>query len=110
MDSSLALVSSTIVVEPRSNAMRTVTIDELDTMSDDEFYVFVDSAGGMTLETSGGQRDEMMAAHKEWVETLDSDIRDGVDWETATRSDWDLYAELRINGVGFQRAPAFAMA
>lgn len=110
MDSSLAILSPTIVSNARENEMRTVTIDELDGMSDDEFYVFVGRARGIVLEVSTEQRDLMVTAHGDWVETLNEELREDVDWDTATHSNWDLYAELRINGAEFQRARSLALA
>jgi hypothetical protein len=87
-----------------------LTINELDAMADEEFYVFIDRARGVVLEVDEGQRDEMIRSHEAWVETLDEDLRDGIDWTVATRSDWDLYAELRMNGIQFERVSQPEMA
>ncbi len=80
-----------------------LSINELDALADEEFYPFLDRARGVVLEVPEVQRDEMVKAHRAWVDTLDEDLRDGVDWTVETRSDWDLYAELRMNGVDFER-------
>ncbi|MNU37774.1 hypothetical protein D3C71_264320 [compost metagenome] len=90
--------------------MATFTINELDAMADDELYVFIDRARGIVLEVDEEQRDEMVRSHQAWVETLDEDLRDGIDWTVETRSDWDLYAELRVNGVEFERVSQPEMA
>jgi hypothetical protein len=87
-----------------------LTINELDAMADENFYVFIDRARGVVLEVDEEQRDEMIRSHEAWVETLDEDLRDGVDWTVETRSDWDLYAELRMNGVEFERVSQPEMA
>jgi hypothetical protein len=34
---------------------------------------------------------------------MGEDERESADWNTATHSHWDLYAELRMNGVDFDR-------
>lgn len=86
------------------------TINELDAMADENFYVFIDRARGIVLDVSDEQRDEMVRSHQAWVETLDEDLRDGIDWTVETRSDWDLYAELRMNGVEFERVSQAEMA
>jgi hypothetical protein len=83
--------------------MTRFSINELDAMADEEFYVFLDRARGVVLDVSEEQHDEMVRSHTEWVETLEDDLRDGIDWTVETRSDWDLYAELRMNGVEFER-------
>jgi hypothetical protein len=83
--------------------MTTFTINELDAMADEEFYVFLERARGVVLDVTEEQRNEMVRSHTEWVETLEDDLRDGIDWTVETRSDWDLYAELRMNGVEFER-------
>lgn len=87
-----------------------LTINELDAMADDELYVFIDQTRGIVLEVNEEQRDEMIRTHQAWVETLEEDLRDGVDWTVETRSDWDLYAELRVNGVEFERVSQPEMA
>lgn len=90
--------------------MATFTINELDAMADDELYVFIDRARGIVLDVDEEQRDEMVRSHQAWVETLEEDLRDGIDWTVETRSDWDLYAELRVNGVEFERVSQPEMA
>lgn len=90
--------------------MATFTVNELDAMADDELYVFIDRARGIVLDVDEEQRDEMIRSHQAWVETLDEDLRDGIDWTVETRSDWDLYAELRVNGVEFERVSQPEMA
>lgn len=87
-----------------------LTINELDAMADDELYVFIDQTRGIVLEVNEEQRDEMIRTHQAWVETLEEDLRDGIDWTVETRSDWDLYAELRVNGVEFERVSQTEMA
>lgn len=87
-----------------------LTINELDAMADDDLYVFIDRARGIVLEVDEEQRDEMVRSHQAWVETLGEDLRDGIDWTVETRSDWDLYAELRVNGVEFERVSQPEMA
>lgn len=90
--------------------MPIVTIEELDSMPDDDFYVFVDRARAVVLEASDAQRQEMVSSHEAWVETLEGDLREGIDWSTETRSEWDLYAELRMNGIEFGRVPRSELA
>lgn len=90
--------------------MATFTINELDAMTDDELYGFIDRARGIVLDVDEEQREEMVRSHQAWVETLDEDLCDGVDWTVETRSDWDLYAELRVNGVEFERVSQPEMA
>jgi KaiC/GvpD/RAD55 family RecA-like ATPase len=80
-----------------------LTINELDAMTDEDFHVFLDRGRAIVLDASEEQRGEMVNSHEAWVETLDEDLRDGIDWTVETRSDWDLYAELRMNGVEFAR-------
>lgn len=87
-----------------------LTINELDAMADDELYVFIDSGRGIVLEVDEEQREEMVRSHQAWVETLEEDLRDGIDWTVETRSDWDLYVELRVNGVEFERVSQPEMA
>lgn len=89
--------------------MRTMTIEQLDEMNDDEFAAFVEKARP-ALYAEEEQRTLMVDAHKRWVATLDDDIRDGVDWNTISHSNWDLYAELRMNGVEFERSASMAMS
>lgn len=86
-------------------------INQLDMLSDASFYDVVENGRCISLATTEEQRDAMIISHEAWSATLDEDIREGVDWETTARSDWDLYADLRMNGVGFERvgAPAPAM-
>ncbi|NTF17705.1 hypothetical protein G6L37_04780 [Agrobacterium rubi] len=86
--------------------MHHINIRELDSMTDDEFYDFVQNGRGVVLDVSPEERAEMVAVHEAWTPTLNEDTRDEIDWSTATRSGWDLYAELRMNGVDFERVDA----
>lgn len=90
--------------------MHHVSIKELDSMDDDSFYDFVQTGRGIVLDASTDERSEMVVAHEAWTPTLEEDIREGVDWETGTRSNWDLYSELRMNGVCFERVGELAPA
>ena len=91
-------------------ATRSFTTDDLDSMTDEELVDVVENGRGIRLQTASEQRDAMVSAHEAWVPSLDDDLRDGIDWETATRSNWDLYAELRMNGVDFERIGDLAAA
>lgn len=86
------------------------TMQEFDDMTDEDFADFVYSRGRPGFSVSAEQRAEMVRAHAAWVETIDEEEQETVDWNTATHSDWDLYAELRMNGVDFERVrePEFA--
>ena len=90
--------------------MQRISIRELDSMNDDDFYDLVQNGRGIVLAAAAEERTIMVIAHEAWVPSLEDDIRDGVDWETATRSNWDLYAELRMNGVDFDRVGEMAAA
>lgn len=80
-----------------------MAIHDFDEMTDEEFTDFVYSQGRPEFSVSAEQRAEMIRAHAAWVETIDEEERETVDWNTATHSDWDLYAELRMNGIDFDR-------
>jgi hypothetical protein len=84
--------------------MRTFTIAEFDDLPDDAFYDVVEFGRGISVEASAEQRAAMVEAHEAWTSLLDDDLREGIDWETSTRSNWDLYSELRMNGVDFVRS------
>lgn len=79
------------------------TIQQLDAMDEDQVLQLAQEGRGTVLESSDAQRAAMASAHVAWVTTLDPDLRDEVDWSIETRDNWDLYAELRINGVAFAR-------
>lgn len=78
-------------------------IEDFDAMSDDAFTDFVYERARPDFSVDSRQREAMVQAHEEWVSSMEDDMRSDVDWSTATHSDWDLYAELRMNGVGFER-------
>jgi hypothetical protein len=80
-----------------------MTIDDFDAMTDDDFTDFVYARRRPDFAVGNGQRMAMVRAHESWIASMDEDDRDSVDWNTETHSDWDLYAELRMNGVDFDR-------
>lgn len=62
---------------------------------------------GLTIELPAGvdQRARMVEAHTRWVSTMDPETLDSAEWNSSIRSNFDLYSELRINGIAFDRVP-----
>lgn len=62
---------------------------------------------GLTVELPAGvdQRARMVEAHIHWVKTMDPETLASADWNSSIRSNFDLYSELRINGIPFDRIP-----
>lgn len=86
------------------------TIDEFDALTDDGFVDFVLQGRRPLFTVDDGQRAAMIEAHENWVAQMDEEERDMADWDTQTHSDWDLYAELRMNGVDFDRVAELTLA
>lgn len=74
------------------------TIDDVEAMSDEQITA-ISEEGGLELELSDIRRDVMLRAHAAWVETLSPDLQDTYGSGGAARSNWELYSEIRINGV-----------
>ena len=58
------------------------------------------------------QRENMVEAHEAWTSTLDAETRDSAHWGTDTRSNFDLYVELRANKINFEHVadePSFTV-
>ncbi|MBY3433911.1 hypothetical protein HFN89_07080 [Rhizobium laguerreae] len=51
------------------------------------------------------QRARIIDSHTRWVSSMDAETFSSADWNSSIRSNFDLYSELRINGVGFDRIP-----
>lgn len=74
------------------------TIDDVEAMSD-EHVMAISEEGGLELELSDIRRDVMLRAHASWVDTLSPDLQEAYRNGGAARSNWELYSEIRINGV-----------
>lgn len=86
--------------------MAIFTISELDAISDEIIHELdINAPIRVDLLLGQEQREIIIEAHANWVATLDSDVRESADWTSPSRSNFDLYSELRVNGVDFQRLP-----
>lgn len=81
-------------------------IDEFDALTDDAFVDFVLEGRRPLFTVDDGQRAAMIEAHENWVAQMDEEEREMADWDTH----WDLYAELRENGVDFDRVAELTLA
>jgi hypothetical protein len=93
--------------------MARFTFRELDLLSKDAVRALC-GIDGLRAELIAGisQRAEMVSAHAAWVRTMDKETLASADWNSSIRSNFDLYSELRINSVAFQRvadAPVFTI-
>jgi hypothetical protein len=86
--------------------MARFTFRELDALSKDAILTLCD-IDGLQTELSAGvsQRAEMIKAHVAWVGSMDEETLSSADWNSSIRSNFDLYSELRINGISFARIP-----
>jgi hypothetical protein len=73
-------------------------IEDVEAMSDELIMTIVDE-GGLELEMSDIRRDVMLRAHAAWVDTLSPDLQETYRHGNTSRSNWELYSEIRINGV-----------
>jgi hypothetical protein len=86
--------------------MARFTITELDRLSEKDIHsLCAIDAIRVELQTGVSQRSTMVCAHSGWVRTLEQEALESADWNSSIRSNFDLYAELRINGVAFDRIP-----
>lgn len=86
--------------------MARFTISELDALSKDDIHSLC-AIQGLSVELRVGvdQRSEMVASHASWVMAMDEQALASADWNSSIRSNFDLYSELRLNGVPFNRIP-----
>lgn len=86
--------------------MARFTFRELDALSNDAILALC-GIEGLRADLSAGisQRAEMIAAHAAWVRTMDQKTLESADWNSSIRSNFDLYSELRINDIAFDRIP-----
>lgn len=86
--------------------MARFTVKELDALTTNAIQALSGIEGlGVDLIAGTQQRANMISAHSAWVATLDRDVLASADWHSDIRSNFDLYAELRINEVPFRREP-----
>lgn len=86
--------------------MARFTFRELDALSKDAILALCAIEDlRADLSASVSQRAEMMASHAAWVRTMDQETLASADWNSSIRSNFDLYAELRINDIAFDRIP-----
>lgn len=85
--------------------MKHFTIEELDAMTDEDFADLAYAGGDVALFVTPQQHDRFVAAHERYFSNPLNATRD-VNWSVAMRSDWDLYAEIRMHGVPMEAAPA----
>lgn len=85
--------------------MSSATIDDFDRMAEAEFARLAHGRREVELEVAPDQREAMVIAHRRMVADMDEEIREGIDWSAEHRSNWALYAELRMNGWQFDRLP-----
>ena len=87
--------------------MARITITELDGLSvEDVRSLCAIESIRIELRTGVAQRSAMVSAHSAWVRTMDKEALESADWNSSIRSNFDLYSELRINGVAFERVPS----
>ena len=86
-----------------------LSFDDAEAMDDDAIMALAE-AGGAELKIDDRRRNELLKNHRAWVEELDDDVREAFDGASAARSDWDIYAEVRINGAARTPAPAASLS
>ncbi len=74
------------------------TIDDVEAMTDEQIMAITEE-GGLELDMSDIRRDVMLRAHTAWVDSLSPDLREAYRSGSAARTNWELYSEIRINGI-----------
>jgi hypothetical protein len=90
--------------------MATYTLPELDSLSDDQFKAVLESDLDAALVLHAAQHDTMVRAHVAMASDIDGGEPGDIDWRTDIRTDFDLYAELRVNGYYFARVEELRLA
>ena len=90
--------------------MPSYTIQELDCLDDAELMALVEREPDAALSVEQSQHDLMVDAHGKMATDIDGLEPGDIDWSVECRTDFDLYAELRINGYHFARIDAFRLA
>jgi hypothetical protein len=80
---------------------RAMTLEEADILTDDEIIQLTERGRGV-LSLSDHERSQYLQARSAWIETLDEERAEAFSIDDGTASDWNLYAEARINGIPTQ--------
>jgi hypothetical protein len=82
----------------KPQAIAVLRLDQAHALSPAQVLHLAEEKSKIYLDIDDDTRDTLIQSRQAWIETMDDDIGDAFDADMDTYSNWDLYAEHRVNG------------